>query len=350
MRLAAEELAQRLRTHGSERLPSVILINGNEPLLVEEALDAARVVLKEFGFSERLKYQLDAGFDWSLLNGRGQSMSLFSERRVMELRVPKSLGSAGIKALTEICGLPPGDDLLIVIMPALDKRQRGAKWCKVVESAGWLVDSVDIKPAQLHVWIKHRLQSRALRVESGVIELLAERLEGNVLAAAQEIDKLAVLSEKGAVSMRLVTDSLADQAQFDVYTLTNVCLDGDFSRALRIKQRLYAEGFEPVIVVWALVREIRLLAHLTGLIEQGQQRSAAFKQLRIWSSREAVINCALGRLSSEHCQELLQRAAHLDQTVKGQRHREVGSVWHQIESLCAALCGVEIVPQTRLVG
>ncbi len=344
MRLAAEELAQRLRTQGGEQLPPIILINGNEPLLVEEALDEARAVLKEFGFAERLKYQLEAGFDWNLLSGSGQSMSLFAERRVTELRVPKSLGAPGTKALTELCGQPPSDDLVIVIMPGLDKRQRSAKWCKVVEGAGWLVDSYDIKPAQFPQWIKQRLQSRALRVENGVVELLATQLEGNVLAAAQEIDKLQVLAENGAVSMKLVSDSLADQAQFDVYALTDVCLSGDFTRALRIKQRLQSEGVEPVIVVWALVREIRLLAHLAGLIEQGQHRSAAFKQLRIWSSREAVVNRALDRLNAKRSQQLLQRAAHLDQTVKGQRYQDVGPVWHQIESLCAAICGVEIAP------
>ena len=124
MKLAAEELAQRLKTQGDNNLPPLILINGNEPLLVEEALDEARAVLKSFGFTERIKYQLEAGFDWSLLSGGGQSMSLFAERRLLELRVPKSLGAPGTKALSELCGAPPGQDLLVVIMPGLDKRQR----------------------------------------------------------------------------------------------------------------------------------------------------------------------------------------------------------------------------------
>jgi DNA polymerase-3 subunit delta len=344
MRLAAEELAQRLKTQGSDNLPPLLLINGNEPLLVEEALDDARAVLKSFGFTERIKHQLEAGFDWSQLTGEGQSMSLFSERRLLELRVPKSLGVAGTKALSDYCGRTPGQDLLIVIMPGLDKRQRSAKWCKLIESTGWLVDSFEIKPAQFARWIKHRLQSRALRVESGVVELLAAQLEGNVLAAAQEIDKLQVLSGNGAVSMQLVTESLADQAQFDVYALTDVCLSGDFARAVRIKQRLQSEGIEPVIVVWALVREIRTLSHLSGLLQQGHHRASAFKQLRIWSSRETFVSQALNRLNAGDCDRLLVQAAHLDQTVKGQRYKEVGPIWHQIEALCAALCGVDVIP------
>jgi len=347
MRLAVEELAARLRTQGSEQLPPIILINGNEPLLIEEALDEAREVLRGLGFTERLKYQLEAGFDWSLLSGAGQSMSLFAERRLTELRVPKSLGAPGTKALTELCGLPPSDDLMIVIMPALDKRQRSAKWAKLVESSGWLVDSYEVKPAQFPRWIKSRLQSRALRVENGVVELLAAQLEGNILAAAQEIDKLQVLADKGAVSVKLVNESLADQAQFDVYALSDVCLVGDFARALRIKQRLQSEGVEPVIVVWALVREIRVLATLAAAIETGVARNSAFKQHRIWSSREGVVNAALNRLNSQQCYNLLQQAAHLDQTVKGQRYSEVGPVWHQIENLCAGLCGIQIVPEAQ---
>jgi len=343
MKLVAEELAQRIKAQGGENLPPLILINGNEPLLLEESLDEARRVLKSLGFTERLKYQLESGFDWSLLNGSGQSMSLFAERRLVELRVPKSLGTAGTKALTELCGAPPSDDILIVIMPGLDKRQRGTKWCKLVESSAWLVDSPDIKAAQFPHWIKQRLQSRALRVENGVTELLASRLEGNVLAAAQEIDKLQVLAENGAVSLQLVQESLADQAQFDVYQLTDVCLAGDFPRALRVKQRLQSEGVEPVIVVWALVREIRLLAHLSGLVQQGVPQGAAFKQLRVWSSRERVISGALRRLNAEHCQKLLRQAANLDQTVKGQRYKEVGPICHQIEVLCTALSGADFI-------
>ena len=126
MRVALEELGVRLKASGSA-LPKIILLNGNEPLLIEEALDEARLVLKELGFSERLKYQLETGFDWSQLTGVGQAMSLFSERRVVEFRVPKSLGVPGTKAIAEFCENPPQDDLLIMLMPSLDKRQRSAK-------------------------------------------------------------------------------------------------------------------------------------------------------------------------------------------------------------------------------
>ena len=341
MRVPLEDLAARLRASGAN-LPKVILLNGNEPLLVEEALDAARKALREHGFTERLKYQLETGFDWNAITGVGQAMSLFAERRIVELRVPKALGAPGTKAITEYCHKPAEDDILMIMMPSLDKRQRTSKWVSAVESVGWLADGYDISQQQFPSWLKKRVQSRSLRVEPGVIDLMVEQLEGNVMAAAQEIDKLQVLASDGAVTLKLLTESLADQARFDVYALTDGCLLGDFSRALRIKSRLQSEGMEPVIVVWALVREIRVLAAIAAGLQQGHNKGMLFKQHRIWNKREAAVNSALNRLSSAQWYALLEQAAHLDQTVKGQRYQEVGGLWYQIEQICAKLCGIEL--------
>jgi DNA polymerase-3 subunit delta len=344
MRLALDELANRLVKQDVHNLPKIILINGSELLLIEEALDAIREGLKSIGFTERINHQLAPSFDWHAITGVGQAMSLFAERRIIELRVPNKLGVAGTKALTEYCGNPPQDDILVVVMPALDKRQRQAKWAKVIESTGWVADCYGISAQQFPHWLKQRLQSRSLRVETGVVDVLAEKLEGNVLAAAQEIDKLQVLADNGAVTLKLLSESLADQARFDVYTFTDVCLNGDFPRALRIKQRLQSEGIEPVIVVWSLVREIRLLAMLAGNIAAGQNRAMLFKQHRVWSKRETLVNAALNRLNLTQWHHLLERAAYLDQTVKGQRPQAVGSLWYQLELLCGELCGVKAVP------
>lgn len=353
MRVAIDELATKLNTVAADQLPSIILINGNEPLLVEEALDQVRQQLKSSGFAERIKYQMEAGFDWSSLTGIGMEMSLFAERRIVELRVPSKLGTAGTKAITEYCTKPSQDDILIVIMPLLDKRQRQAKWAKAVDQCGWIADCYDISPQQFPNWLKQRLQSRSLRVENGVIEMLTQQLEGNVLAAAQEIDKLKVLANDGAVTLTLVSESLADQARFDVYALADVCLSGNFDRAVRIKQRLQSEGVEPVIVIWALVREIRLLTGLAFALlgnNSPQAKSALFKQHRIWSKREPLVNSALQRMDAQQWSALLEQAAFLDQTVKGQRMLEIGSIWYQIEQLCAAICGVDVVKRVRLIA
>jgi len=346
VRISTDDLATRLANldwaNSTSALPSVILINSNEPLLIEEALDGARKVLTQAGFSERIKYQLETGFDWGKLTGVGQAMSLFAEKRIIEFRVPKALGAPGTKAVTEYCENPSSDDILLIMMPLLDKRQRSAKWVKAIESVGWLVDGYDVSTEQFPRWLKQRLQSRALRVEAGVVELLTEQLEGNILAAAQEVDKLQVLAKDGAVSLALASESLADQARFDVYAFSDMCLAGDFSRALRIKGRLQSEGIEPVIVVWALAREIRVLCALAAGIQAGQNKAMLFKQHRIWSKRESLVNAALQRLSSQQCYQLLEQVAHLDQTVKGQRYLEIGSLWYQIEQLSARLCCVDL--------
>ena len=342
MRVPIEQLVNRLKS-SVDALPKVVLINGNEPLLIEEALDSARDVFKQAGFLERIKYQLESGFDWGSITGVGQAMSLFSERRLIELRVPNKLGAPGTKAITEFCQNPPEDDVLLIIMPLLDKRQRSAKWVQAVESIGWVSDCYEINQQQFPNWLKQRLQSRALRVENGVIDMLSEQLEGNVMAAAQEIDKLQVLAKDGAVTLKLLTESLADQARFDVYALTDVCLLGDFNRVLRIKSRLQSEGIEPVIVVWALVREIRAMTAISAAISSGQNRASVYKQNRIWSKREPAVNAAIQRLALPQWYQLLEQVAHLDQTVKGQRYEEPGSVWHQIERLCADLCNINII-------
>lgn len=351
MQFNLDDLSSKLTLSGGTQLPTVILINGNEPLFTEEALDELRKSLKVYGFTERIKYQVEAGFDWSQLSGAGMEMSLFAERRIIELRVPKSLGVAGTKAVTEYCDNPSPEDILLIIMPLLDKKQRQAKWLKRVSECGWIADSYGVSGQQFPAWLKQRLQSRALRVESGVIELLTQQLEGNVMAAAQEIDKLKVLASDGAVTLSLVNESLADQARFDVYALADVCLSGDFMRACRINQRLQSEGVEPVIVVWALVRELRTLVTLGFALQNNdspQNKTQLFKQHRIWSKRQPLINAALQRLTAPQWSDLLERAAFLDQTVKGQRYLEVGTIWHQIEQLCAAMCGVEVVKHVRL--
>lgn len=341
MKVAIEEFSNRLSSCAKDSLPKIVLINGNEPLLVEEALDAARKILREAGFAERVKYQVETGFDWSSLTEVGQAMSLFAESRLLELRVPKSLGAPGTKAILEYCNQLPQEDILIIIMPLLDKRQRSAKWFKTLDSVAWIVDGYDLSTQQFPVWIRHRFQSRALRVEAGVVETLAEQTEGNLLAAAQEIDKLQVLAPDGAVTMELMERSLADQAKFDVYALVDTLLLGNLTKGLRILSRLQSEGVEPVIIVWALVREVRMLAAISASQQMGHSRGQLFKQHRVWSRRERIVSAALDRLTPKTCSFLLERAAHLDQSVKGQRYLDVGDVWFQIEQIGTVICGVD---------
>lgn len=328
----------------SDNAPAIVLINGNEPLLIEEALDQLRQGCRAIGFTERLTWQLDASFDWGLLSSAGQSMSLFSEKRLLELRVPGKLGVAGSKALGEYCANPPQDDLLFLIMPLLDKKQRQAAWFKKVSAVGQVLDFYDINETQFPQWLKQRLQSRALRVENGVIELMTQQLEGNLLAAAQEIDKLKVLAPDGAVTLSLLAECMADHTRFDVFQLIDSILSGDLRRVRRIIRRLKSEGIEPVIVVWALARECRTLTEISSGLQQGNSRNDLFRQHRIWNKRQAGVNAALDRHSLASLYGLLKQAAILDQTVKGQRYDQPGDVWFQLERFGMQMCGVTLGP------
>jgi len=342
MRVAIEDIAKRVIQTASD-LPKLILINGNEPLLVEEALDSVRQALKECGVSERLRYQVGVGFDWREVNTASQTMSLFAERRLIEVRVPGKLGVAGTKALTEYCANLSSDDVLLLIMPYLDKRQRQAKWFQALDKVAWVADSYEISAQQFPQWLRKRLQSRALRVEKGVVELMVQQLEGNVLAAAQEIDKLQVLAPDGAVTLELLQRCMADHARFDVYALVDACLLGDVGKSLRILGRLQTEGVEPVIIVWALVREIRSMASMAQAIAAGQSKAQVFKANRVWAKRETLVNQALQRMNVTAWNELLYQAACLDQSAKGQRFVDVGTVWFQIEQLLVIFCGVDVL-------
>ncbi|MEO0367459.1 MAG: DNA polymerase III subunit delta [Pseudomonadota bacterium] len=339
MSLAPQQLATVLKDRlAGGNPPTVVLINGNELLLIEETLDEVRKVLQGSGFEERLSYVLDAHFDWSDIAGGNQTMSLFAQRRALELRVPKSLGAAGTKTVAEIAA-NESEDILLIIMPLLDRRQRQAKWFKTVEQHGLVVDIFDIPSHQLGKWIKQRLQSKALRVEQGVVEQLAALNEGNLLAAAQEIEKLKVLAPDGAVTLALLHECLADQARFDVYTLVDVCLSGQLSRAERIIERLKSEGVEPVIVSWVLVRDIRTLVNITRGLASGESQANLYKQHQVWSKRQALFDSVCARFSYSNALSLLESAANLDRMIKGQaKPEQVHHVWFQIWQLCANLC------------
>lgn len=345
MRVAVEDIGRHLQ---NGQLPATILLNGNEPLLIEEALDVIRQQFKSAGITERIRFTSETGFDWSQLNDAGQSMSLFAEKRCIELRLPTGKpGDKGSKAIVEYCQRAEQEDVLVVISSYLDKRQRQSKWVKALDDKGWVVDCYEIDAARFPGWLKQRLQSRALRVENGVVDLLVHYLEGNLLAAAQEVDKLQVLAKDGAVTLELVKSMLADQAKFNVYMLVDSCLAGDINKSLRMLHSLKNEDVEPVIVVWALAREVRTMASVSSALQRGENKAQLFRNNRIWSKRESCVNAALQRNTSTSWYAMLQDVAKLDQMVKGQRYSQRGGIWHEIESLCLAICSAEPVKMNK---
>ena len=335
--------SDRLESKLSSGLPPVVAISGNEVLLVEEALDRVRKALLEQGVQERLTFSVEAHFDWNDFSHQGDAMSLFGSRRCLELRIPTGKpGDKGSKAISVFVQQRREDgDVLVLILPKLDKRQLQAKWVQAVDEAGWMVVCPEINLQTFPAWLKKRFESRGLRLEAGVLDMLCTCLEGNLLAAGQEVDKLAAMSTDGGVTLDMARSSLSDQSRYTVFELVDMACSGDVPRAARILRGLRREGIEPVVIIWSLAREIRTLARVASQLASGGQASTVFRQNGVWKSREAVVGNTVRRLGADRCYNLLVQAGKIDQLVKGQR---TGDIWLALERLVMSLGGVEVLP------
>ena len=322
-------------------LPAIIAIAGNEALLVEELLDSLRKALPAHGVDERIPFAVEGRFDWEGFVQEGNAMSLFGSRRCYELRIPSGKpGDKGSKAISAFCErAEPEGDLLVLILPKLDKRQLQSKWAKATDASGWIINCPEINLDAFPAWLKQRFASRGLRLQAGAMDLLVTCLEGNLLAAGQEVDKLRALSSDGGVTIEMIRSSLSDQARYTVFELVDMSCSGELARALRILKGLQREGVEPVVVVWSLAREIRAMASVAGQIAAGSTPSNAYRQNGVWSSREAIVSSAIRRIGADGCYNLLRQVGKLDQLVKGQRQ---GDIWLELEKLIVVLNGVAI--------
>ncbi|MDX1443988.1 MAG: DNA polymerase III subunit delta [Gammaproteobacteria bacterium] len=334
MKLYPEKLPAHL---ASGKLAPIYVLAGDEPLQVGEAADAVRAAAKEQGYLSREVFFAERGFDWQGLAAAGDSMSLFAEKRILELRLPTGKpGDAGAKALADLAARPPEDTILIVVAGRIE---RAPKWKTALEKAGVLVEFWPVDAAKLPGWIMQRMQAAGLAADREAAQLLADRVEGNLLAAAQEIDKLALLLQGQKASSEAIRQAVADSARFDVFQLVDAALTGDANRALRVLTGLQGEGLEPVLVTWALAREIRSLADMAYQLASGAPRNAVLG--KVWpKKRQPVVERALQRLDVRQLEKLLLEAALVDRCVKGVGP---GQPWPRLERLVAALAGKPLV-------
>lgn len=338
MRIDPERLPGHLAHSAQGGLAPVYLVYGDEPLLLDECCSAIRRRAQELGFGERSVYTVESGFDWNDLYASTQAMSLFAERRLLELRLPGGKpGDTGAKLLAQLAQQPAPDTLLLVVAGKLDKAGRESAWARALDEAGVSVAVWPLEAARLPAWITARMHAHKLQAEPGVVDLLAYHLEGNLLAAAQEIDKLALLAQDGRVRLADVEECLSDNARFNVYGLVDACLQGQAATAARMLASLRAEGVEPILVLWALAREVRAMAQISSQLAQGRAEASVFQANRVWSNRKALVTQALRRLRPAHWLALLVRAARIDRVLKG---RAQGDVWQELEVLALAVCGL----------
>lgn len=344
MRIQLQTLSAKL-----ERGPAPLYhLFGAETLLLEEAADAIRQAARAHGFTERIRYSAEAGFDWNQLFTSGQSGSLFAAKKLIELRMPTGKpGDAGGKALLQYAESALHEDtILLVIGGAIDKRAQTAKWFKKLETAGVAVECPAIPAVKLAGWISGRMRAKNLKFEPPAAARLAHFVEGNLLAAAQAVDLLALLYPAQTITPQAVENTVADHARFTVYALGDACLAGEAARATRILQGLRRNQAEPILILWALAREVRALCQLQAGLARGEPSQALFKRYGIWSSRNHLISAALRRLPRRRCEYILRQLAHADLMLKGRAPLQRQNIWLEIENIGLQLCGVNI-GQTR---
>ncbi|MGA9342463.1 MAG: DNA polymerase III subunit delta [Rhodanobacteraceae bacterium] len=312
-------------------LRPVYLIAGAEHLEVLELADALRRRARECGYAEREVLDAEAGFDWNRLADAGRSLSLFANRKLIDLRVPGGKpGREGSAAIAAYCEAPAVDTVLLVTAHDWSKKHEGA-WVKAIENCGMYVPVWPLKRDDLPRWIDARMKSCGLTATADAVALLAERTEGNLLAAAQEIDKLALLAPDSKIDAATLEAAVADDARFDVFRLTDAALAGDAARALRIVAGLRAEGGELIPLLGWVLNQLKLLLRLA---ESGSRIDALFQAERVWPQRQSIYRHALKRGAQAHWERCLAQAGHIDRIAKG---RAGGDAWRELERLIAAI-------------
>ena len=326
MKLRFEQLAGHLQ---GEMKP-VYLVSGDEPLLLLEAADQIRQAARRRGCDEREVHFAEPGFDWTRLLVSSQSLSLFASRRLLELRLTNKLPQAGAAVLEQCLAAPSSDDTLLITAPRLDAEATRSRWHQAIDQQGVVVQIWPIEPRQMPQFLRQRLSRAGLEVTADALELLAQRVEGNLLAAIQEISKLSLLhSGRGAVTVDDILDEVGDSARYELHLLAERALQGDTQAALRTLDGLLAEGVEPPLLLWSLHRELTTLVLLHGRMAQGTAAAQAIDQHRpsIPQRRQPPLRQALQRLDRRWIERLLQQAALIDRAIKGAESIDIGSAF-----------------------
>ncbi|MGH8529445.1 MAG: DNA polymerase III subunit delta [Nevskiales bacterium] len=336
MQLKPAQLEAQLR----RGLAPVYLLAGDEPLILQECADAVRAAARASGFEERQALVVEAGFDWSQLKSAGQNLSLFAQKRRIELYLDRSPGVEGGAALRDYAGSLPQDVVLLVLAGGLDKDTRKSAWAAALDKAGVMVYSWPVKDAEFERWLAARAQRVGLQAQPEALAELGARTEGNLLACAQELDKLKLLYPDGQLDLERVRASVADSARFDSFDLVDKVLAGRAAEALRRLERLREEGEEPPAVLGSLHWALQALARVTAAQQGGGNVDTAFAQSRVFGpEKRAVFSQAAKRLGAGRINRLLVDAARVDRVTKG---AESGLVWPELVKLCAGQSGMNL--------
>lgn len=334
MRIAPQQLA----SHIEKGLKPLYVLTGDEPLAQRECLDMLRSAAHDQGYNERIGFSVERNFNWQQLSAATQSGSLFASRRLLEISIPSGKpGTEGAKTLQALAGQPMEDTAIIVILPALDRDGKSSTWFAALEQAGVVLVLEEVESGRLPQWIAQRLAAQGQQADTETLEFIAHQVEGNLLAAHQEIQKLGLLYAPGELSGEQVRAAVLNVSRYDAFQLGEAVLAGDVERTVRILQGLQDEGAQPVAVMNPLMWVLRPLVRVKQAESRGENVATAMQQARIYSDRQMLVKRALARLSLRQLQAALAKLAEIDRTAKGLMH---GDAWLEISRLCFGLAKI----------
>ena len=341
MRLKAEQLTNHLQ----QGLLPVYLVFGDEQMLVEEASDVIRQYARKLGADDRQVWHVEGRFNWSELQWQEQTMSLFSSQRLIEIRLPSgSPGKEGGDALRRYIDNPPSDTTLLIISGKIDNRSQKSKWFTELDRMGVTVPIWPVDIVNLPRWILQRLQQRGLKANQQLAGLIAERVEGNLFAAAQEIDKLQLLCPNGEVDEKTILDSVADNARFEAFGLMDTVFSGQTTKIPRMISRLKAEGLDVLAVFSAVSWTLHRAVDMAIKIDQGAriEQVLASQKPPIWEKHRSIMYQALLRHDRQQWQGFLQQMSQIERAAKGSLR---ACPWSLLEQLCMHVAGIRIISQ-----
>ncbi len=335
MRIYPEKLTQHL-----EKSPAALYwIAGDEPLLTQEACDAVRAVALKQGFTERKVFYPEKKEQWKEVIAEANALSLFADRCLIDIRT--SVSKLDHALLLDYLERPSSDSLLLICTDKVESASQKTQWFKAIEQVCAFVPIMPLDQSRFPQWLTDRARKKSLALSSEALKLLVERTEGNMLAAVQEIEKLALQFGSATINAEQVAESAGNSAHYDVFTLNDALLNGDTAHALKILHTLKQEGSNVLAVLGALTRELRQLATASEMIASGASANTAMRQLGVWEKRQPVFNRALQRLKIAHTRQIVQQMATVDQAVKGMDNRDP---WDVMESLCLLVSGTRTMP------
>jgi len=331
MKVYVEKLAAEL----SKKKQTIYIVSGDEHLLVQESCDLIRSQLRKDGFSERELFHVEGSFDWEEVLFSANSMSLFAEKKLIELRIPNGKpGDKGAKAIQSYLEHMADDTVLLFILPKLDAATQRSKWFKALEAKAAFVQIWPVEVGKLPAWISARFRKVGLTPTPDAVGALIDRVEGNLLAASQEIERLSLTTGSGEISLEQVVDGVSDNTRFDVFGLIDAAVGQKPDRALKIVRGLRSEGSEMLAITGLLARELRSLVNMSAAVRGGQSIDSVLNGYKVWAKRKPIVGQCLKQQSPSRIQSCLRRVANIDRFVKG---AATGEPWDELERLVLTL-------------